>query len=115
MEKDGVIEKCPQSPWNSPIVLVTKPDKYIRFCCDFRGLTEVTIKDSQALPRIDDSIEALSGSKWWSCLDMKSGYWQLDIAEKDRQKLLFLFLEVSNGSGSVLHLGSVTPQLRSLV
>ena len=89
METDGIIEKCPQSSWNSPVVMVTKPDKSIRFCCDFRGLNEVTVKDCQALPRIDDSLDALSGSKWWSCLDMKSGYWQVDIAEQDRHLTAF--------------------------
>ena len=50
METDGIIEKCPQSSWNSPVVMVTKPDKSIRFCSDFRGLNEVTVKDCQALP-----------------------------------------------------------------
>ena len=69
MAEDGFIEKCPQSPWNAPVVLVTKPDQSIRFCCDFRGLNEVTVKDCQSLPRIDDSLDALSGSNWWSCLD----------------------------------------------
>ena len=89
MAENGIIEKCPQSGWNAPVVMVTKPDKSIRFCCDFRGLNEVTVKDCQPLPRIDDSLEALSGSKWWSCLDMKSGYWQVDIREEDRHKTAF--------------------------
>jgi hypothetical protein len=65
MENDGIIEKCPQSSWNSPVVTVIKPDGSLRFCCDDRGLNELTVKDSQPLPRIDDSLEALSGSKWW--------------------------------------------------
>ena len=89
MAKDGILEKCPQSAWNAPVVMVTKPDKSIRFCCDFRGLNEVTVKDCQPLPRIDDRLDALSGSKWWSCLDMKSGYWQVDIAESDRHLTAF--------------------------
>ena len=89
METDGIIEKCPQSSWNSPVVMVTKPDKSIRFCCEFRGLNKVTVKDCQALSRIDDSLDALSGSKSWSCLDMKSGYWQVDIAEQDRHLTAF--------------------------
>ena len=89
MVENGIIEKCPQSGWNAPVVMVTKPDKSIRFCCDFRGLNEVNVKDCQPLPRIEDSLEALSRSKWWSCLDMKSGYWQVDIREKDRRKTAF--------------------------
>lgn len=89
MEKEGIIEKCPQSPWNAPVVTIVKPDGSIRFCCDYRGLNEVTVKDSQPLPRIDDSIEALSGSKWWSCLDLSSAYWQCEIDENDRNKTAF--------------------------
>ena len=89
MENDDIIEKCPQSAWNAAVVTVTKPDGSIRFCCDYRGLNEVTVKDSQPLPRNDDSIEALTGSKWFSCLDMKSVYWQVDIDESDRHKTAF--------------------------
>lgn len=49
----------------------------------------MSLKDCQPLPRIDDSLDALSGSKWWSCLDMKSGYWQIDISEEDRHLTAF--------------------------
>ena len=89
MAEDVIIDKCPQSAWNAPVVLVTKPDQSIRFCCDFRGLNEVTVKDCQPLPRIDDSPDALSDSKWWSCLDMKSGFWQIDIAKEDSHLTAF--------------------------
>ena len=89
MAEDRIIEKCPQCAWNAPVVMVTKPDQSIRFCCVFRGLNEVTVKDCQSLPRNDDSFDALSGSKRWSCLDMKSGYWQIDIAEEDRHLTAF--------------------------
>ena len=89
MEEDGIIEKCLQSTWNAPVVLVIKPDNSIRFCCDFRGLNEVTVKDCQTLAGIDDSLDALSGSKWWSCLDMKNGYWQVDIAPENRPLTAF--------------------------
>ena len=69
--------------------MVTKPDQSIRFCSDFCGLNEVTVKHCQSLPRIDDSLDALAGSKWWPYLDMKSGYWQIDIAEEDRHLTAF--------------------------
>ena len=70
MAEDVIIEKCPQSAWNLPVVMVTKQDQSIRFCGDFRGLNEVTVKDCQPPPppppppRIHDSLDALSGSKW---------------------------------------------------
>ena len=66
-----------------------KPDNTIRFCCDYRKLNSVTRKDSQPLPRIDDTLDALAGSKWFSTLDLKSGFWQVGVAEKDREKTAF--------------------------
>lgn len=78
MEKDNVTEQCLQSPWNAPVVTIVNTDGSFCFCCDDRGMNEGTVKDFQPLPRTDDNFEALSGSKWWSCLDMGSGYWQVE-------------------------------------
>ena len=75
MQKQNVIDPS-SSPWSSPIVLVSKKDGSTRFCVDYRKVNEVTHKDSYPLPRIDDTIEALAGSRWFSTLDLKSGYWQ---------------------------------------
>ena len=60
----GVIETS-DSPWSSPIVLVKKKDGSIRFCIDYRKLNDKTIKDSYPIPRIDSTLDALSGSKWF--------------------------------------------------
>ena len=80
MQKQNVIETS-SSPWSSPIVLVSKKDGSTRFCVDhYRKVNEVTHKDSYPLPRIDDTIEALAGSRWFSTLDLKSGYWQVQLA-----------------------------------
>lgn len=91
MLKQDIIEPV-NSPWNSNIVLVTRPGNEPRFCLDFRGLNEVTIKDSHALPRIDETLDALNGLQWFSTLDLKSGYWQVPIAEKDWCKTAFSIL-----------------------
>lgn len=88
MLQDGVIRPS-TSPWASPVVLVAKRDSTLRFCVDFRRLNDVTIKDAQPLPRIDDTLDALYGSCWFSTLDLKSGYWQVPIQEGHKEKTAF--------------------------
>ena len=77
------------SPWASPIVLVSKKDGSIRFCVDYRKVNGITRKDAYPLPRVDDTLDTLSGSKWFSTLDLISGYWQVEVEEKDREKTAF--------------------------
>ncbi|GFW03304.1 retrovirus-related Pol polyprotein from transposon 412 [Trichonephila clavipes] len=85
MQENDIIEPF-SSPWASPIVLVRKKDGSTRFCVDYRKLNDVTKKDSYPLPRIDDTLDTLSGHKWFSTLDLKSGYWQVEIHPEDREK-----------------------------
>ena len=79
-----------KSPWASHIVLVGRKDGSTRFCVDYRKVNEVTRKDAYPLPRVDGSIDALAGSRWFSILDLKSGYWQAEVALKHRQRLPFV-------------------------
>ena len=88
MLEQGVIEPA-KGPWASPIVLVRKKDGTTRFCVDFRKVNEVTRKDAQPLPRIDDTIDTLHGAKWFSTLDLASGYWQVEVEPEDREKTAF--------------------------
>jgi len=76
------------SPWASPIVLVKKKDGFTRFCIEYRKLNSVTCTDAYPLPRID-ALDTLSGSQWFSTLDLLSGYWQIKVAEGDREKTAF--------------------------
>ena len=84
----GVIQPS-DSPWSSPIVLAKKKDGSVRFCIDFRKVNSVTRKDAYPLPRIDDTLDTLAGSKLFSTLDLKTGYWQVEMAEQDRAKTAF--------------------------
>ena len=92
MLKKDVIQPS-SSPWASPIVLVQKKDGSVRFCVDYRKVNAVTRKDAYPLPRVDDTLDTLSGSKWFSTLDLISGYWQVEVDEKDREKTAFCMPE----------------------
>ena len=78
MQKQGVI-KPSSSAWASPIVLVPKKDGSARFCVDHRRLNAVTKKDVYPLPRIDDILDTLGTAKYFTSLDVASGYWQIEI------------------------------------
>src|SRR6266513_1472321 len=89
MLKKGVIRKS-NSPWSSLVTLVIKPNGKWRFCIDFRKLNGITRKDNHPLPRIDMLLEKFEGSKWFSTMDMASGYWQVEMDEKDIEKTAFI-------------------------
>ena len=78
-----------QSPYSSNVVLVRKKDGSLRFCIDFRKLNSRTIRDAYTLPRIDETIDTLIGSKYFSKLDLRSGYWQVEMKEEDKFKTAF--------------------------
>ena len=86
--KHGRIEPS-QSPWSSPVVLARKHDGTFRMCVDYRKLNQCTVKDAQPLSRSDDVLETVGGAPWFSCLDLASGYWQMQVADKDRPKTAF--------------------------
>ena len=88
MLKNDVIEPS-SSPWSSPIVLVRKKDGSVRFCVDYRRLNSLTRKDAHPLPRVDDCLDALSGSRWFSTMDCSSGYWQVEMDKDDKEKTAF--------------------------
>ena len=78
-----------KSPWASPVVLVRKKDGSLRFCIDLRKLNSRTVRDAYALPRIEESLESLSGATVFSTLDLKSGYWQVRMDPKSQPYTAF--------------------------
>lgn len=89
MQRQGIIEPS-TSPWSSQIVMVKKKDPgQWRFCLDYRLVNSLTIKDSYPLPRIDDSLNALRDSTWYTVADLQSGFFQCAIDPIDREKTAF--------------------------
>ena len=77
------------SPWASGIVMVKKKSGELRFCCDFRPLIEVTIKDAYPLPRIDESLARLGNAKIYTSTDLAWAFWQIPLRKADRHKTAF--------------------------
>ena len=71
------------------MVLVKKKDGSVRFCVDYRKVNSVTRKDAYPLPRVDDTLDTLAGSRLFTTLDLASGYWQVEVAEEDQPKTAF--------------------------
>jgi len=76
--------------WSSPVVLVKKKDGRSRFCVDYRKLNSVTIQDAYPLSRIDESLDSLAGSRYFSTLDLLSGYWQVPRSLDAQDKTAFI-------------------------
>ncbi|GJV67473.1 putative reverse transcriptase domain-containing protein [Tanacetum coccineum] len=77
------------SPWGAPILFVKKKDGSMRMCIDYRELNKVTVKNVYPLPRIDDLFDQLRGERWFSKIDLRSGYHQLKVREEDIPKMYF--------------------------
>ena len=85
----GQIEPS-DSPWASPVVLVTKKDGSTRFCVNYRRLNVMTTKDAYLVPRIDDSMWLLGNHQWFSTMDLASGYWQVVMSPEAKRKAAFV-------------------------
>jgi hypothetical protein len=87
---DKNIIKESTSPYAAPIVVVRKKDQSIRLCIDYRKLNLKTVRDAFPLPRIDESLDALNGSKFFSTLDLASGFHQISMHPDDQHKTAFV-------------------------
>ena len=88
MLKAGVIEPA-STEWASPVVLVPKPDGFMRFCVDYRKVNAMTTRDTYPLPRMDECIDSLGDARIFSTLDCNCGYWQIPMKPDARDKTTF--------------------------
>ena len=88
MQEQGVIRPS-SSPWASPVVLVGKKDGTLRFCVDYKVINTVTKPDQFMLPQIDNLLDQLGHSKYFSTLDLAAGYWQVQLSPQSREKTTF--------------------------
>ena len=86
---DGGAIRPSQSPWCNAVVLVRKKDGSLCFCIDFQCLNAKTKKDSYPLPRMQETMESILGARYFSCMDLKSSFWQVKMSEKARQYTAF--------------------------
>ena len=77
------------SPWGAPILFVKKKDGTLRMCIDYRQINKVTIKNKYPLPRIEDLFDQLKGASVFLKIDLRSGYYQLQVKEVDVLKTTF--------------------------
>ncbi|GBG83939.1 hypothetical protein CBR_g37811 [Chara braunii] len=77
------------SPYGAPVLFVWKRNKDLWLCIGYHKLNVQTVKNPSPLPRIDDLLERLGGAKFFSKLDFKSGYHQLEIRQEDHYKTAF--------------------------
>lgn len=87
---DADIIEISHSAWSAPVVLILKPDGTWRFCVDYRGLNEVTVRNVYPLPRISDILSKLQGAEFFSIMDLQSGYHQLPLRKENREKTAFV-------------------------
>ena len=86
---DGGAIRPSNSPWCNAVVLVRKKDGTLRFCIDFRRLNDRTEKDSFPMPKMIDTMETMVGARIFSTMDLKSGFWQVKMAEESRPYTAF--------------------------
>ena len=82
--------KSSQSSFASNVILVKMKDNTYRFCVDYGRVNDISVEDAYPLPRIDECLDTMTGSAWFSTIDLRSGYFQVELAEEDAHKMAFI-------------------------
>ena len=88
LEEHGLVTPS-HSEYAAPVVLAPKPDGSWRFCVDYRRLNAISGDDKYPIPRIDDCLDRLGKAKYFSKIDLRTGYWQMQVHPEDRHKTAF--------------------------
>lgn len=88
--KEANIIEDSNSPFASPVLLVKKKTGDVRMCIDYRALNKQTIKDHYPIPLIDDQLDRMKGMKYFTSLDLSSGYYQVPMSSDSREKTAFI-------------------------
>src|SRR6266536_5752604 len=89
--KEEIIKKS-KSPWESPVVLVSKKDGSIRFCVDYKKVNDLTIVDAHPLLIVNDTVDKIGGKKYYTSIDLASRYWQVEVDENSQDIIVFVIL-----------------------
>ena len=100
----GAIQSS-NSPWASAMVLMRKKNGKLHFSIDFRKLNSLMAKDTYSIPRIQDTLDCLQGAVWFTLLDLKIGYWQVELKEAGKALTAFTVSPLDFMSGNKCHLG----------
>ena len=92
MAERKVIRKS-TSPWASPVILADKKNGKVRFCIDYRKLNNVTVKNAYPLPRMDQILEILGKSSYYSTIDLTDAFWSIKVKDEDIFKTAFISSE----------------------
>ncbi|GFV44126.1 transposon Tf2-9 polyprotein [Trichonephila clavipes] len=106
----GLIKES-NSCYSSPVTLAYKRDEKqkTRLCIDHRKLNAICKTDAEPLPRIDSLLDKLNSAKYFSTLDLTSGYWHIPLHDKDKEKLAFVTTE-----GYEIKEGCITPDNQNI-
>lgn len=87
--RNGIIQES-NSAYASPVLLVDKPSGEKRMCVDYRSLNKITVKEKYPMPIVEDLIDKLRGCKCYTSLDLKSGYYQINVSSSSIHKTAFV-------------------------